>query len=441
MLDSIFVFLFFCFPPLVMYYMQRFGMSIFKISIPAILILSMFAYAYVGVLPLYFGWDQYRYDMGVQDKALVLQILLMSMWSIFGLLAGFTYARYILKMKALVGFERVRPLKRLEVLPLLLLMALAYLVLLIYLKQVPKIALLVVLNEGSFIASQLVRSEMGNDFAGKFHWYKLFFSDVFTIVTWALFSAYLVTKRKATLFWFFMAFFGASFAAVMATEKGPFAQILIGLLLAYALTRLKGKIPIKTSVIFFTILFSVLILFYIFFMGSSNVFSALGSIFSRALAGSIQPAYYYLQYFPAEHDFLMGESFPNPGHLMPYTPFPLTKEIMNWVNPNSDGIVGSMPTVFWAEAYANFGYWGVFFVPFLIGIIVYTFNYYFSKLENTPIKVGFYVWLTLHIKSLSITGFSGFLYDVFIVAISIMIFTAISMGNAGRIKFYKVVAK
>jgi oligosaccharide repeat unit polymerase len=416
--------------------MQKFGMGIFHISIPTILILSMFVYAYVGLLPLYFGWDQYRYDMGIQDRGLVLQVLLMSMWSIFGLIAGFTYARYVLKMKTLVSFDRVRPIKRLEVFSLILLMILAYLVLLIYLKQVPKTALSVILTNGASTASHLARSEMGNNFSGKYHWYKLFFSDVFTIVTWAFFSAYLLTKRKSTLFLFLIAFVGASFAAVMATKKGPFAQILIGLLLTYALTKLKGKIPIKASIIFFTVLFSVLISFYIFFMGSNNVLSATGSIFSRALAGSIQPAYYYLQYFPTEHDFLLGQSFPNPGHLMPYTPFPLTKEIMTWVNPNSDGIVGTMPTVFWAEAYANFGYWGVFLVPFLMGVIVYTFNYYFSKLENTPIKIGFYIWLTLHLKTLSITGFSVFLYNFSIVAISIIIFSAILMGNSGKIRFY-----
>lgn len=438
MQDFLFVFMFFAFPPLVMLYMHRFGMSIFKISIPTILILSMFAYAYVGLMPLYFGWDQYRYDMGVQDRSLVFQILLMSMWAIVGLLAGFTYARHILKMRTLVDFDYVRPLRRIEVLPLIGLMGLSYLVLLIYLKQVPQIALFVALSDGASTASHLARSNMGNNFAGKYHWYRLFFSDLFTIVTWSLFSAYLITKRKFTLLLFLTAFAGASFAAVMATEKSPFAQILIGLLLAYALTKLKGKIPIKASIIFFTILFSVLVLFYIFFMGSGNMFSALGSIFSRALAGSIQPAYYYLQYFPAEHDFLVGQSFPNPGGIMPYTPFALTKEIMAWVNPNSDGIVGSMPTVFWAEAYANFGYLGVLVIPIVIGILVYSFNYYFSKLENTPIKVGFYIWLMLHLKSLSVTGFSGFLYDVFIVAVSIMIFSAIAMGNRWKIRFYRV---
>lgn len=437
MQDFLFVLIFFSFPLLIVLYMHKFGMGIFKISIPTILILSMFAYAYVGLMPLYFGWDQYYYAIGVQDRELVFQALLMSMWSIVGLLVGFTYARYALKMKTIINIESIRPLRKMETLMLAGLVLLCYLVLLMYLSKVPKIALFVALNEGASTASKLARSEMGNNFSGKFHWYYLFFSDLFTVVTWSLFSAYLITKRKFTLLLFLTAFFGASFAAVMATEKAPFAQILIGLLLAYALTKLKGKVPVKATIIFSSMIFSALVVFYIFFMGSDGVLSAFTSIFSRAFAGSIQPAYSYLQYFPAEHDFLMGQSFPNPGHIMPYTPFELTKEIMAWVNPNSDGVVGSMPTVFWAEAYANFGFWGVLTVPFVIGILVYAFNYYFSRLENTPVKIGFYVWLILHLKNLSVGGFSGYLYDVFVVSISIMVFSAIALSNNMKIKFYR----
>lgn len=438
MLDFLFIFIFLFFPPLVMLYMHKVGMDIFKISIPSVLILSMFAYAYVGLMPLYFGWDQYRYDMGVQDKTLVFQVLLMSMWTIVGLLVGFTYARYTLKMKPLVDFDCMRQLRVIEVLSLMGLMVLCYLVLLIYLSKVPQIALFVALNDGASTASQLARSNMGNNFDGKYHWYHLFFSDLFAIVTWSCFSAYLVSKRKFTLMLFLIAFLGASFAAIMATEKAPFAQILIGLLFTYALTKLNGQIPIKSTVIFFIILFSVLVCFYIYFMGSDGIISAFISIFSRAFAGSIQPAYYYLQYFPVEQDFLLGKSFPNPGGIMPYTPFELTQVMMEWVNPNTDGIVGSMPTVFWAEAYANFSYVGVLIMPFVIGVLVYFFNYFFGKIENTPIKVGFYAWLVLHFKSLSITGFSGFLFDIPLAAISILIFSALILSGRLRLKYYNV---
>ena len=408
MLDIIFVVLFFTFPFIVFKYMDTIGHNIFSISVPVFLIISMFVYAYSGLLPLYFGWDEYRYSMGVQDRALIFQVLIFSIISIVGLLAGFTYAKVVLKMNNFQKFDYIRQISRKELFVLVGLIGFCFFVLFVYLSKVPTIALFVAFSEGASSNSQLARSMMGNDFNGKYHWYSLIMHDLFNIVTFALFSAFLLTKRKILFFFFLVAFLGSSFAAVMATEKSPFAQILIGLLLVYGITLLKGKIPIKATIIFLIVLFASLTTFYIFFMGSADIFSAFVSIFSRALAGSIQPAYHYLEFFPTHQDFLMGRSFPNPGGILPIEPYKMTIEVMNWVDPNDYGIVGTMPTVFWAEAYANFGVLGVVFVPFVIGVVVYTVYYFVDKIENTPMKIGFFVWLMQHFKSLSVTGFSGY---------------------------------
>ncbi len=82
MLDILFVVLFFIFPFIVFKYMDTIGYNIFTISVPVFLIISMFVYAYSGLLPLYFGWDEYRYNMGVQDRALIFQVLIFSIISI-----------------------------------------------------------------------------------------------------------------------------------------------------------------------------------------------------------------------------------------------------------------------------------------------------------------------------------------------------------------------
>lgn len=436
MLDILFIILFCTFPFIVFKYMDTIGHNIFSISVPVFLIISMFVYAYSGLLPLYFGWDEYRYNMGVQDRALIFQVLIFSIISIVGLLAGFTYAKVVLKMNNFQKFDYIRQISRKELFVLVGLIGFCFFVLFVYLFKVPSIALFVALSEGASSDSHLARSLMGNDFDGKYHWYSLIMHDLFNIVTFALFSAFLLTKRKILFFFFIVAFLGSSFAAVMATEKGPFAQILIGLLLVYGISLLKGKIPIKATIILVVVLFSSLIVFYIVFMGSKDVFSAFGSIFSRALAGSIQPAYHYLEFFPHHQDFLMGRSFPNPGGILPIEPYKMTIEVMNWVDPNDYGIVGSMPTVFWAEAYANFGVLGVVFVPFVIGVVVYTVYYFVDKIENTPMKIGFFVWLMQHFKSLSITGFSGYIIDFYFIMLTFILILSIAFANKFRIKYY-----
>ncbi len=74
-----------------------------------------------------------------------------------------------------------------------------------------------------------------------------------------------------------------------------------------------------------------------------------------------------------------------------------------------------MPTIFWAEAYANFGLIGVYVIPFIIGIIVWIISFLMTKISNTPIKIALYIWLILHFKDLSITGFSGYIIDFYLI--------------------------
>ena len=108
-------------------------------------------------------------------------------------------------------------------------------------------------------------------------------------------------------------------------------------------------------------------------MASKNPINAIASVFSRTFTGQIQPAYHYLEFFPMHHDFLWGRSFPNPRGILPFEPYRLTVEIMNWRFPDlvKRGVVGSMPTTFWGELYANFGTLGVITIPFFVGIVIY----------------------------------------------------------------------
>jgi hypothetical protein len=52
--------------------------------------------------------------MGVQDRALIFQVLIFSIISIVGLLAGFTYAKVVLKMNNFQKFDYIRQISRKE---------------------------------------------------------------------------------------------------------------------------------------------------------------------------------------------------------------------------------------------------------------------------------------------------------------------------------------
>jgi len=120
---------------------------------------------------------------------------------------------------------------------------------------------------------------------------------------------------------------------------------------------------------------------------------------------------------------------------LPFETFELTKEIMNFAQPENlaNGLIGTMPTVFWAEAYANFGIIGIFIIPFIVGIVVWIFQYCINKFENTPIKVALYVWLILHFKNLSISGFSDFIVDFYLIfTVGIVVITKLFYDRVSR---------
>lgn len=420
--------------------MRKGGIGIFQVTIPGFTILSMFAFSYLGILPLYFGWDEYRYDVGVQDREIIFRMFMYSSITILGLVIGFFYAKYVLKIGKINKLTLpVRHSLFNEKLVITALIILCFIVLSIYLYKVPVIALFVLFQEGVSKAA-LARSLMGNDFPGKYHWYSLIMHNLFNVCTFAMFSLFLNNKKIKTFILFIFAFTGSGFAAIMTTEKSPLVWIIIGLFLTYCIVKYKSNMPMKSIMMILIIVMPILILSYIYAMSTKDIVSALTSVFSRAFAGSIHPAYYYLEYFPCHQNFLLGASFPNPGGLLPFEPYNLTVEIMNWKFPEhiDSGIVGTAPTVFWAEMYANFGFPGVIFFPVFVGIGLYIVSFFLDRIENTDIKVGLVVWSVLHYKNLSITGLSGFIIDIYLFCILMIVLLSIGLANRLKIRYYTI---
>ena len=121
---------------------------------------------------------------------------------------------------------------------------------------------------------------------------------------------------------------------------------------------------------------------------------------------------------------------------MPYEPYRYTIEVMNWVFPElvGSGVVGTAPTVFWGEAYANFGPLGIPIVAFIIGCLVALVSYLVSKLEINPLTIGFLVSLILIFKDLSVTGFSGYFYNVYVISITSIVIAILSVRGSIRVR-------
>ena len=420
--------------------MKATGMPLNKVGIPSMVIGAILIFAYIGLLPLYFGWDEYRfYGEGIQNPLLVLESFIYTCISIVMILSGLIFTVLLLNVRVMPCIDQdYRDITQKEKFMLLFLLVFCFVVLVLYLYAVPKVAIWTLITDGVFAAAA-ARSTMANDFSGSYHWYSLVMHDLLNVITFIFYASFLKGPTKKIKLLFAISFLGSIFTSVMAIHKAPLIWLLIGMFFTYCLSKLKGQIPVKDIIKISIVMVSILVLFYIKFMGTDNIFIALKALFSRAFTGGIAPSYYYLEYFPEVHDFLYGRSFPNPGGIFPFEPFALTVEVNNWKFPFlvGKGIVGSAPTIFWAEAYANFNYYGVFIISFLVGVLLSFVSHFVNKLENSPIKIGFTVWLILHYFHLSESGISGYLFDIYFVGIAFFVLLTLTLSNNLKLKIVK----
>jgi hypothetical protein len=163
------------------------------------------------------------------------------------------------------------------------------------------------------------------------------------------------------------------------------------------------------------------------------------NIISRVFSGQMHALYHYLEIFPDQIGFLWGRSFPNPKNLLSFESFDLTTELSHMVFPQDKlmGVVGSMPTFYWGEMYANFSYLGIIIPPFFIGYFLYWLNTIIFRLPITPLVLSFFIWIILHYKNLAATSLSSFLIDTTMVIMILVLILFVAIANKFKIRYFK----
>lgn len=418
--------------------MKLSGIKLFYPTIISMFVWFYLVFAYLGVLPLYFHWDEYRYAIGVINQFQIIRLWIYSSGSILIIVFSIFFCRHILGLR--INYKRnIEPAYNINIVLTILLM-LCILVLFLYIRKIPAIPVIALIGGASSDEVKVLRSLATNDFGGGFHWYKLFFSSVLCFISFVSFSNYLVRRTFGNFVLLFVAFFVTSFAAVMTTEKAPIIWFSFGMVITYILTK-KEKVNIK--IFFLTGVFglTLLVLMYRFFMGMEgrSVIAILQAIMSRTITGGITPAYFYLELFPEKQDYLLGASLPNPMGIFPWEHYRLTVEVMNYMFPDlsSKGIVGSAPTVFWGEMYANFGIGGIIISSVIVGILLYLLQYMLSKLKRNPITIGLSTFLIMELIKLADSGIGYLIFNInifFICGLSLLMFFVEVNGPKKRIE-------
>ena len=430
---------FLLFPLLILLSYRSLGLRLLEVNILNIVVVSLFLFSYFGILPLYFYWDDYRFNIGVVDREVITYMLLASSWSIFSIVLVFgvlgKVARVPIRRRADVD---ARGFSSTESIACTFVFLLCSVVFYIYINAVDQVALFVALfGDGESVAG--ARSAMTNAFHGDYHWYNFFLSDISVYISFCFYANSLLRKNSASSLLFGISFLLTSFFLLSTAQKAPIVWYFVGLFFVHSIVLHGGFVSLKGVMYSAIIGLLILVVLYGAFMGVDDLLSGLKSIFSRIFSASISASYFYFEFFPDEKPYLLGATMPNPGGILPFEPYPLTTELMKWRFPDSssEAVIGSSPTVFWGEAYANFAWVGIIFVPFIMGLIIYSYHFLVSYLENTPFKIALIAWLALFFKDVSVTGFSSFFVNLTFFCLLILVAFLIVASNAFVFKYIR----
>ena len=74
----IFLSYFFSIPVLVLILSKLSGFSFLRMGLIQFVTINLLIFSFIGTLPLFFGFDQYRLNAGIDNPILVLQVMLFS---------------------------------------------------------------------------------------------------------------------------------------------------------------------------------------------------------------------------------------------------------------------------------------------------------------------------------------------------------------------------
>ena len=292
-------------------------------------------------------------------------------------------------------------------------LTISILVFIVYLFLLPKVPLF-----SAFLGENhtYYRSLAANAFQGpgRYHHYALFFEEILPFTCFVFFANALVEKSRIAWIIAILSTTAYTFSALALATKAPLLWMIFGYMLVFFIQRSQrlnwrsGLIAISTILAGSVTVLSLFTTFATYNL--QKIFVSLGE---RVFSGSIAPSYFYLKLFPAEHDFLLGSSLPNPGQVFPWESFHLTRWVWQQALSHSTAahITGSAPTVFWVEMYANIGLLGPLLGGLIVGAGLYFAQAFFDRLPRNPVQVGLLVWFVLYIIKLAETNLTQYFFD------------------------------
>lgn len=408
---------------------------------PKILTISLFfcinyvVYAYFGAVILNVFQPEYETALGMYHRPdLFFKVWFFCTFGFFMLVLGMILAHSVFDRRFLFKKMQTKMIAQPFLtnkknsyvwLTIIFFIAIAVLLLLIYRQNLGgKLPIEYIFSGKSAAELALLRSDATNNFQGKAYRYYMFIEDIPLVLCILLSFLFRKDRRYKFLFIFLVCY--NIFFSLISLQKGPlFNFIILGMIIYFFKM---GKINKK--LIFYFVLFAsaAIVVLYIFLMGQKGkgFFTLFFGALHRIFIVQITPFYWHLKYVE-DYGFLYGLSFPNPAGLLPFKHFNLSVEIMNYAMGDLGGVVGTMPTVFLAELYVNFGFVcmlvGACFFGFILGSLDIFFISRLSKNKNIFIST-IYIFLIKYFSKFAGTGgiWSILIDEHLIVSVFVILF-------------------
>ncbi len=181
------------------------GLSLFRISIPGVFVVVMYIFQYAGLPLAYFELENISQNHIREGVQTVWKVFIYISVTISFIITGYIVAARMVKNNAQRLTERLSlkffiPSSTIERRYILLLSGLAIYVLVDYCIIIgfSNIALFNLFDAaGSGYTTEKLRSLMGTEFTGKYHWYYYFMKDLLSWMLFATYADYLVKPSSA----------------------------------------------------------------------------------------------------------------------------------------------------------------------------------------------------------------------------------------------------
>jgi len=240
----------------------------------------------------------------------------------------------------------------------------------------------------------------------------------YTLVPILSYITYIYTKKIRWLNWrclFIILFLTSCLILTYNLEKAPILMYLFGFILAKVL--IEREISWYTLTRYSSVLVFLFLMLYIFIAGINltEIIFFRRVLLNRVFLTQMAGVYLHFDLFPGKYPFLRGQSFSSTLTipLMGEKSIRSARLVMEHYNPSAvkAGTAGVINSLFVAEAYANFGWLGIFISIICVGFLIQTTFILFSRLPKNPLNLGIFIYLSILLPKMIFGGFADYIWN------------------------------